>query len=150
MLFFLSLDCESNSGLPEPNRPKKSEQRTGDEGLEDELGSDSGDSAVENGHERTREKRRRDKGEYSKSRRTDDDGEYDRTKPTKYRTFSEESKTSRSNPKRKVKSSLGKDYSREEGDTRDDGGEMEWSGDVFEDDGSMRRKRFTVSIEPRM
>ena len=97
--------------------------------------SDSGDSTVENGHDRTRDKRRRDKKEYDR-------------KPTKYRTFSEDSKTSRSersNAKRKVKGDLGKDYTREEGGTRDDEGEMEWSGDVFSDEGPLRRKRFTVS-----
>ncbi len=147
MSYFLRLlDCESNSGLPEPIiRPKKSEQR--DEGLDDDLVSDSGDSTVENGHDRTRDKRRRDKKEYSKTRRADD--EYDRSKTTKYRTFSEDSKTSRSersNSKRKVKGDLGKDYSREEGDTRDDEGEMEWSGEVFSDEGPLRRKRFTVRI----
>ena len=141
-----SLDCESNSGLPEPARPKKSEQRTGDEGLDDDLASDSGDSAVDGGHDRTREKRRRDKKDYStKARRTDD--EYERSKTTKYRTFSEDSKTSRSersNSKKKVKSDVGKDYTREDGDTRDDEGDMEWSGDVFSEEGSLRRKRYTV------
>ena len=146
LIFLVSspLDCESNSGLPEPARPKKSEQRTGDEGLEDDLASDSGDSAVENGHDR---KRRRDKKDYSKARRADD--EYERSKTTKYRTFSEDSKTSRSersNSKKKVKSDVGKDCAREEGDTRDDEGDMDWSGDVFSDEGPLRRKRFTVRV----
>lgn len=145
--YFLLQDCESNSGLPEPNRPKKSEQRTGDEGIEEDLASDSGDSTVENGHERTRDKRRRDKKEYTKTRRTDDD-EYERSKTMKYRLLSDDLKSSRSernSSKRKIKSDLVKDYTKE-GDTREDEGEMEWIGGVYSDDGPLRRKRFTVRI----
>lgn len=127
-------------------------KRTGD-GVDDDLVSDSGDSTVENGHlaERTRnerDKRRREKKEYSKTigRRTDD--EYDRSKPTKYRTFSVDSessknaRTERSTTKKKLKSDSGKD--RDDDDTRDDEGEIEWSSDVFSEDVSLRRKRFAV------
>lgn len=153
---FTSLDCDSNSGLPDP-RPKKSElledgKRTGD-GVDDDLVSDSGDSTVENGHlaERTRnerDKRRREKKEHLKTigRRTDD--EYDRSKSTKYRTFSVDSETSKSarteriTAKKKLKSDSGKD--KDDGETRDDEGEIEWSSDVFSDEASLRRKRFTV------
>ena len=112
------------------------------------MASDSGDSTVENGHERTRDKRRRDKKEYSKTRRTDDD-EYERSKTMKYRLLSDDLKSSRSersNSKRKIKSDSVKDYTKEERDTREDEGEMEWMGDVFADEGSLRRKRFTVRI----
>ena len=160
--FYTCLDCESNSGLPEP-RPKKSElddvKRTGDDGVDDDLVSDYGDSAVENGHvsdrsRNERDKRRRDKKEYSKTigRRTDD--EYDRPKTTKYRSFSVDSECSKSGrsernsgSKKKVKTDVAKEFrshDRDEGDTRDDEGEMELNRDVFSDDGPLRRKRFTV------
>ena len=109
------------------------------------MASDSADSTVENGHERTRDKRRRDKKEYSKTRRADDD-EYERSKTMKYRLLSDDLKSSRgerNSSKRKIKSDLVKDYPKE-GDTREDEGEMEWIGGVYSDDGPLRRKRFTV------
>lgn len=104
------------------------------------MASDSGDSTVENGQDGTRYKKRREKKELSKNCRTND--EYDRPKTTKYRTFSEDSKSSRregNNMKGKVKSDVGKD-------SRDDEGDTECSGDIFSDEEHLREKPFSVRI----
>ena len=145
-----------------------------DEGLENELLSDSGDSAVENGQllSRTRKaardkkrerwkeenKEKREKKEmsnYSKNitRRAHD--EYYRSRTTKFRTFSGESESAknnrleRSNAKRKLKLDLQKPSyhaTQEEGISRDDEGDIEWNSDVFSDENTFSKKRFTVGI----
>lgn len=164
--------------MPEPKN-KKSEmsderKETRDDGADDELVSDSGDSTVENGQmnsknrkvarEQKRERwkeansEKRDKKEqsnYSKTigRRAHD--EYYRSKTAKYRTLSGESessktvRTERSNAKKKLKLDLQKSYyhtTQEDGISRDDEGEVEWNSDVFSDESPLSKKRFTVSV----